>query len=78
MLTYLSGAPIELGDAVLIERGRTPGTVVKVVETPEEMANCNVVEPGVMVESAPFGLVYLPVGTWGDDPLEFVSRQGQS
>jgi len=75
MLTYLNGVPIEIGDAVLIERGKTPGTIVEVVETQAEMASCNVEEPGVMVKSAPFGLVYLPVATWDDDPLEVVSRQ---
>jgi hypothetical protein len=78
MLTYASGAPVEVGDAVLIERGRTPGTIVAVVETPAQFADFNVTEPGVMVKSAPFGLVYLPVETLAEDPLEFVARGASS
>ena len=73
-LTYASGAPVEVGDAVLIEHGRTPGTIVQVVEAAAQFSDFNVTEPGVMVKSEPFGLVYLPVQTWVDDPLEFVAR----
>jgi hypothetical protein len=75
MLTYSSGAAVQIGDAVLIEHGKTPGTVVEVVETSDAMANWNVTEPGVMVRSAPFGLVYLPLAWLSSDPLEFVARE---
>jgi hypothetical protein len=78
MLTYASGVPVEVGDAVLIEHGRTPGTIVEVVETPAQCAAINVIEPGVMVAAAPFGLVYLPVDTLAEDPLEFVARGAAS
>jgi hypothetical protein len=78
MLTYASGAPVQVGDAVLIEHGRTPGTIVEVVETPAQFADLNVSEPGVMVKSAPFGLVYLPVEWLAEDSLEFVARGRES
>jgi hypothetical protein len=74
MLTYASGAPVEVGDAVLIEHGRTPGTIVEIVESAAQFADFNVTEPGVMVKSGPFGLVYLPVKWLAEDPLEFVAR----
>ena len=37
MFTYADGSSIEVGDAVLLERGTTPGTVELVVVTPAEM-----------------------------------------
>lgn len=71
---YPNGEPIEVGDFVLFERGKTPGTVVVVVEGPAQFAEWNVEKSGVMVRSAPFGLVYLPAETLADDPILFVSR----
>jgi hypothetical protein len=78
LLTYLDGSKIEVGDSVLIENGRTPGVVMQLAESRAEMSECGVTLPGVMLKSAPFGLVYLPVETWKDDPLEFVSRGAPS
>jgi len=75
MLTYRNGSPVQVGDSVLIENGKTPGTVVEVVESLAEMTGFGVDVPGVMVKSAPFGLVYLPVESLLDDPLQFVARQ---
>jgi len=74
MFTYADGSSIEVGDAVLLERGTTPGTVELVVVTPAEMQAIGVVEPGVMLLSPPFGRVYLPEWSLRDDPLLFVRR----
>ena len=48
---------MKVGDAVLIEHGRTPGTIAYVLEATADLTQWNVDEPGVMIESAPFGLV---------------------
>ena len=63
---------MKIGDSVLIEHGRTPGTITEVIES--QFKQWNVDEPGVMIKSAPFGLVFLPVSTFNEDPIVFVSR----
>lgn len=73
-MTYQDGTEIRAGDRVLIERRRTPGVVINVIESAASQAEWNVSEPGVMVESPPFGLVFLPVATFAVDPPVFVSR----
>jgi len=45
---YPDGKRIEVGDSVLIEHGRTPGTVELLVRTDAEMAAIGVSEPGIM------------------------------
>jgi hypothetical protein len=71
-VNYQSGEAISRGDHVLIERGATPGQVTNVIETPVQWREWNVEEPGVMVQAAPFGLVFWPSAD--TDPLIFVSR----
>jgi hypothetical protein len=73
VLAYPNGAEIRVGDSVLIENGRTPGTVVDVIG-PEQIAAFNVDEPGVMIKSAPFGLVFIPVSLFADEGIVFVKR----
>jgi len=65
---------MKIGDSVLIEHGRTPGTIFDVVFSAEEMRQWNLDEPGVMIKSAPFGLLFFPVSLFDDDPVIFVSR----
>ena len=73
MIAYADGTPIKVGDSVLIENGRTPGSVVDVVG-PDAIASFNVDEAGVMIKSAPFGLVFIPVSLIGDEGIVFVKR----
>jgi hypothetical protein len=72
-MTYSDGVQIIVGDMVRIERGRTPGIIVEVHETTWDTA-LGPLEPGVMVEAAPFGLVYLPSSQFSDDGLIFEAR----
>jgi hypothetical protein len=72
-MNYLDGNEAMVGDAVTIEYGRTPATVVAVVEA-DRLAEFNVSEPGLMLESAPFGLVYIPASMFDDQGLSFKSR----
>ena len=74
MFTYDDGSEVMVGDSVLLEHGRTPGTVEVIVTTMEQMKAINVEEPGVMLKSPPFGRVYLPQWSLLEDPLKFVSR----
>ena len=71
-MTYLDGTEVMAGDALLIERGKTHGVIIAVVET-EGVAEFNVEEPGVMIKAAPFGLVYIPASMFGDQGLSFKS-----
>jgi hypothetical protein len=74
MFTYADGSPLEVGDAVLLERGKTSGTVELVVVTRAEMQTIGVDGPGVMLLCPPFGRVYQPEWSLRDDPLLFVRR----
>jgi hypothetical protein len=71
-MKYTGGEIVEKGDRALIERGCTPGRVRDVIETDVTTAECNVDEPGLMIESAPFGLVFWP--TSSSDAAVFVGR----
>ncbi len=75
---YEDGSEIKVGDSVLLENGRTPGTVELIVTTAEEMRQIGVDEPGVSLLSPPFGRVYLPDWSLLEDPLRFVSRDTQA
>lgn len=72
-MNYITGEPIQLGDNVLIENGRTTGTVEHIIQTDEDMKNFNVDEKGIMLKSEPFGLVFWPIN-YKDDPAKFHSR----
>jgi hypothetical protein len=74
MIEYQDGSAVLVGDCVLIENGRTEATVVHVVATAEQQREWGVELPGVMLKSAPFGLLYLPTEFLADEPLRFVSR----
>ena len=74
MINYLDDTEVQVGDFILIEGGKTPGNVSELIETSEQMERCGVDVPGIMVESIPFGLVFLPLESFSDDPIVFVSR----
>lgn len=76
LMQYHSGETIEVGDSVTIEHGVTPGVVHDVVESIGSMTEWGLKNPGVMVEAAPFGLVFWPIPSNDEhDPLVFVSRK---
>lgn len=58
MFKYQDGSAVQVGDSVLLEHGKTPGTVELVVVTLEEMKSIGVEEPGIMLTTAPFGRVF--------------------
>jgi hypothetical protein len=72
-MNYLDGTEVMIGDAVLIEHGKTPGMIVAVVEQ-DRVAEFNVEGSGVMIRAAPFGLVYIPASMFGDQGVSFKSR----
>ena len=74
MITYPDDTEVQVGDFILIEGGRTPGTVYELIETSEQMERCRVDVPGILVDSIPDGLVFLPSESFSDNPIAFVSR----
>ena len=74
MINYLDDTEVQVGDFILIEGGKTPGKVSELIETSEQMGRCGVDVPGIMVESIPFNLVFLPLESFSDDPIVFISR----
>lgn len=74
MMTYGDGTAMKVGDSVLIEHQRTPGVITQLIESAAQQSECNVDEPGVMIASPSFGLVFLPISTLQEDPIILVQR----
>jgi hypothetical protein len=72
-MEYATGVEIKVGDLVLIENSKTEGVVHSVVQTDVEMHDWNVDEAGVLIKSAPFGLVFWPLSET-EDPVVFKNR----
>jgi len=58
-MKYPNGVDVKVGDNVRFERGGATGTVETIIET--NFSDWSVDEPGVMLLSAPFGRVFVPV-----------------
>ena len=74
MQNYPDGSPFIVGDHLLIEHGRTPATIERLIVSPEEMADWGLMEPGLMLLSPPFGRVFWPFNKMDFDIPVFVSR----
>jgi len=66
---------MRVGDSVLIEHETIPGTIAEIIESVSKQKEWNVDEAGVMLESPPFGLLFLPVSTFSHDPIVLVGRK---
>ena len=73
-MNYQTGEEILVGDEVLIENGKTPGIVERIIESQKEMEQWNVEESGVLIKAAPFGLVFWPFSN-NDDPIVFQKHE---
>lgn len=58
-MKYPNGVEVKVGDNVRFERGGATGTVETIIDT--NFSDWSVDEPGVMLLSAPFGQVFIPV-----------------
>ena len=74
MIAYQDGTEMKVGDSVLIEHGRTPGVITELIESVAEQSDWTLDEPGIMIKSPPFGLVFIPVSTLKEDPVVLVQR----
>ena len=74
MIRYEDGTELKVGDSVLIENRSTPGVITDLIESATEQRECNVQEPGVMIESPTFGLVFIPTSTFAENPIHLVQR----
>ena len=59
-MPYATSEVIDIGDSVTIEHGRTPGTVRTIIDAQQLIDECNVIEPGTLIEAEPFGFVFWP------------------
>jgi hypothetical protein len=73
-MNYSSGETVEIGDSVTLEYGRTPGVVCAVIESPQQINEWALDEPGIMIEAEPFGLVFWPESETYD-PVVFIARK---
>ncbi|MDH1622139.1 hypothetical protein N5F07_13280 [Pseudomonas chengduensis] len=73
-MNYSTGEVVEIGDSVALEYGKTPGVVQVVIETPQQIEEWALDEPGIMVEAEPFGWVFWPASETYD-PVIFIARK---
>jgi hypothetical protein len=74
MICYQDGMEMRVGDSVLIDHGRPPGVITNLIESAAEQSEWNVQEPGVMIKSPPFGVVFIPTSTFEVDPVLLAPR----
>lgn len=77
-MKYRSGETVEIGDNVLIEKGRTKGVVKLILETKQDLLDWGLDEDDdfcVILESEPFGLVSDRIDDGINYPTIFVSRK---
>jgi hypothetical protein len=74
MIAYTDGTEMKVGDSVLIERGKTPAVLTLIIESADDQKECNVKEPGVMLQSPSIGLAFLPASLLSTDSIVFVGR----
>jgi hypothetical protein len=74
MITYENGTPMLVGDSVCVEQGRTPATIIQVIEDATELQQWNLAERGIMIKSQQLGMVFIPISSFAADPIVFVSR----
>lgn len=73
-MNYSSGETVEIGDSVTLEYGKTPGVVCAVIESPQQINEWALDEPGIMIEAEPFGMVFWPESETYD-PVIFIARK---
>ena len=64
---------VHKSDLVLIEKGKTSGKILDIIDNEKKMNEWKVEEHGLMIKSEPFGLVFWPKSE-KEDPVIFVSR----
>lgn len=66
MIRYIDGSIAAVGDTVLIDKGERTGLVVEVIEGNALLRRWGVDEPGLMVESDYYGLLFIPADRISD------------
>ena len=66
-MKYSNGVEVRIGDKVRFERGGASGTVEAIIDA--DFRDWSVEEPGVMLLSAPFGRVFIPVSMFVSDDV---------
>jgi hypothetical protein len=69
-MTYSDGSVANIGDTVLIENGRVLATIKHFIQSRDQLTEWGVEEPGVMFESEPFALLFIPERLLKESPLE--------
>lgn len=67
------GNHIKIGDSVLFENGQTSGVVTGILESALDLKTWAVEAKGIMIESKPFGMLFLPVSSFIADEVRIVS-----
>lgn len=68
------GRPFKVGDSVNFENGNASGVIKYILESDSDVKMWAVEEKGLMIESKPFGMVFLPISCIIVDEVQIVPR----
>jgi hypothetical protein len=74
MIRYPDGSEARAGDLVLLDRGERTGRVSTVIDSAPEMRAWGLDEPGLMIESEFYGLLFLPQSAFDHDEIKLISQ----
>lgn len=74
MIKYPDGHAAHIGDSVRLNRGEHCGKVFAVIASKAEMRKWGLDEPGLMIESDYYGMVFLPEKSLTHDEAQLISR----
>jgi hypothetical protein len=74
MIQYVDGQEACVGDKVLIDNGERIGIVDDVIDNDSKLREWGVEQPGLMIKSDYYGLLFRPVDCLEDDEISLISR----
>jgi hypothetical protein len=74
MIRYADGAPAYVGDTVSIDNGERQGRIAAVIEHEADLADWGVEEPGLMIESEYYGLLFVGAADIPEMECRLISR----
>lgn len=77
VIHYIDGQEARVGDKVLIDNGERTGVVEDVIDSDAKLEQWGVDEPGLMIKSEYYGLLFLPSECLRHEEVRLLSRSRQ-
>jgi hypothetical protein len=74
MIRYIDENTAEVGDTILIDNGERTDRVCAVIEHESEIKEWGTEQPGLMIKSDHYGLLFIDVEQIGEDECRLIRR----